>query len=210
MWKPSPAKWRECVALLATLLVAGPVGAQAHPHALVVYSIVLSLPPGGVDRIGFVFTFDPLFSAIILRNVGEGDPVDVLRNHERSLRQLPFEIEIAFNGVPVALETPTDLQVSTEGVRSLIVSPCHSAAAWCHPGRSILVSMIPACSPRLRSAPRPLCRSTRRVPSRRRAGALRPQPELLALSGVNTRGATRDGLRVVIVGDLFTALPRRF
>jgi ABC-type uncharacterized transport system substrate-binding protein len=68
-----------------------------------------------VDRIGFVFSFDPLFSAIILRNVGEGDAVDVLRNHERSLRQLPFEIEIAFNGMPVALETPTDLQVSTEG-----------------------------------------------------------------------------------------------
>jgi ABC-type uncharacterized transport system substrate-binding protein len=115
MWSRSPAKWRACVALLATFLVAGPGGAQAHPHALVVYSIVLSLPPGGVDRIGFVFTFDPLFSAIILRNVGEDDPVDVLRNHERSLRQLPFEIEIAFNGIPVALETPTDLQVSTEG-----------------------------------------------------------------------------------------------
>jgi ABC-type uncharacterized transport system substrate-binding protein len=96
-------------------LVGGPGGAQAHPHALVVYSIVLSLPPGGVDRIGFVFTFDPLFSAVILGNVGEGDPVDVLRNHERSLRQLPFEGEVAFNGMPVALERPTDLQVSTEG-----------------------------------------------------------------------------------------------
>jgi Protein of unknown function (DUF1007) len=87
MWSRSPARRRACVApLLATLLVGGPGGAQAHPHALVVYSIVLSLPPGGVDRIGFVFTFDPLFSAII-----------------------------AFNGMPVALETPTDLQVSTEG-----------------------------------------------------------------------------------------------
>jgi ABC-type uncharacterized transport system substrate-binding protein len=118
MWSRSPAKWRDCVVpLLATLLVGGPGGAQAHPHTLVVYSIVLALPPGGVDRIGFVFTFDPLFSAIILRNVGRGDPVDALRNHERSLRQLPFEIEIAFNGIPVALETPTDLQVSTEGGR---------------------------------------------------------------------------------------------
>ena len=67
MWSRSPAKWRDCVVpLLVTLLVGGPGGAQAHPHALVVYSIVLSLPPGGVDRIGFVFTFDPLFSAIIL------------------------------------------------------------------------------------------------------------------------------------------------
>jgi ABC-type uncharacterized transport system substrate-binding protein len=103
------------VPLLVTLLVGGPGGVQAHPHALVVYSIVLSLPPDGVDRIGFVFTFDPLFSAIILRNVDGGDPGHMLRNHDRSLRQLPFEIEIAFNGIPVALEPPTDLQVSTEG-----------------------------------------------------------------------------------------------
>jgi ABC-type uncharacterized transport system substrate-binding protein len=116
MWSRSPARWRDCVVpLLVTLLVGGPGGVQAHPHALVVYSIVLSLPPGGVDRIGFVFTFDPLFSAIILRNTDGDDPGHVLRNHERSLRQLPFEIEIAFNGLPVALEPPTDLQVSTEG-----------------------------------------------------------------------------------------------
>ena len=116
MWSRRPARWRDCVVpLLATLLVGGAGGAQAHPHALVVYSIVLSLPPGGVDRIGFVFTFDPLFSAIILRNAGDGDPDDVLRNHEASLRQLPFEIEIAFNGTRVAMEAPTNLQVSTEG-----------------------------------------------------------------------------------------------
>ena len=116
MWSRRPAEWRDCVVpLLVALLVGGPGGAQAHPHALVVYSIVLSLPPGGVDRIGFVFTFDPLFSAIMLRNAGVGDPDDVLRNHEASLRQLPFEIEIAFNGTRVAMEAPTNLQVSTEG-----------------------------------------------------------------------------------------------
>ena len=116
MWSRRPGSWRECaVPLLATLLVGGAGGVQAHPHALVVYSIVLSLPPGGVDRVGFVFTFDPLFSAIILRNAGEGDPADVLRNHEASLRQLPFEIEIAFNGAPVPMEAPTNLQVSTGG-----------------------------------------------------------------------------------------------
>jgi Protein of unknown function (DUF1007) len=83
MWSRSRARRRDPgVPFLVILLVGGAGGAQAHPHALVVYSIVLSLPPDGVDRIGFVFTFDPLFSAIILRNAGEGDPDDVLRNHE--------------------------------------------------------------------------------------------------------------------------------
>ena len=116
MWSRRRARWRDRgVPFLTILLVGGGGGAQAHPHVLVVYSIVLSLPADGVDRIGFVFTFDPLFSAIILRNAGAGDPDDVLRNHEASLRQLPFEIEIAFNGTRVAMEAPTNLQVSTEG-----------------------------------------------------------------------------------------------
>jgi ABC-type uncharacterized transport system substrate-binding protein len=116
MWSRRRARWRRRgVPFLAILLIGGAGGAQAHPHALVVYSIVLSLPPDGVDRIGFVFTFDPLFSAVILRTAGDGDPDDVLRNHEGSLRQLPFEIEITFNGTRVAMEAPTNLQVSTEG-----------------------------------------------------------------------------------------------
>jgi ABC-type uncharacterized transport system substrate-binding protein len=116
MWSRKPGSWRACaLPFLATFLVGEAGGAQAHPHALVVYSIVLSLPPGGVERVGFVFTFDPLFSAIILRNAGEGDSADVLRSHEGSLRQLPFEIEIAFNGTPVPVEAPTNLEVSTGG-----------------------------------------------------------------------------------------------
>ena len=102
-------------ALLAVLLASGAASAQAHPHALIVYSIALTLSADGVDRVGFAFMFDPLFSAIILRDVGEGDPVVVLSKHERSLRQVPFEIEIAFNGAPVELESPTDLRVSTAG-----------------------------------------------------------------------------------------------
>jgi ABC-type uncharacterized transport system substrate-binding protein len=116
MWSHKVGSRRlRVAALLAILLACGAPGAQAHPHALIVYSIALSLSPDGVDRVGFVFTFDSLFSAIILRDVGEGDPAVVLRNHERSLRQVPFEIQIAFNGAPVELESPTDLRVSTAG-----------------------------------------------------------------------------------------------
>jgi ABC-type uncharacterized transport system substrate-binding protein len=97
------------------VLACGAGRAAAHPHALIVYSIVLPLASDGVDRVGFVFTFDPLFSALVLRNAGMGDSAAGLGYHEQSLRQVPFEIHIAFNGVPVALDSPADLGVSTAG-----------------------------------------------------------------------------------------------
>jgi ABC-type uncharacterized transport system substrate-binding protein len=97
------------------VLACGAGRAAAHPHALIVYSIVLPLSSDGVDRVGFVFTFDPLFSALVLRNAGTGDSEAGLGYHEQSLRQVPFEIHIAFNGAPVALDSPADLSVSTAG-----------------------------------------------------------------------------------------------
>jgi ABC-type uncharacterized transport system substrate-binding protein len=105
---------------LACLLVAGLIlvaagSASAHPHIHVVYSMVLPLGPQGVEGVGFVFTFDVLFSAILLRDAGEGDPESSARSHARMLRQIPFEIEIAYNGMPVALDPPADLRVTTAG-----------------------------------------------------------------------------------------------
>ena len=107
---------------LACLLAAGLVlpaarSVPAHPHTDVVYSVVLRLGAKGVESVGFVFSFDPLFSAILLRNAGEGDPEIIARNHTAGLRQIPFEIEITYNGIPVALEPPTDLRVTTAGGR---------------------------------------------------------------------------------------------
>jgi ABC-type uncharacterized transport system substrate-binding protein len=97
------------------VLACGAASVEAHPHALIVYSIVLPLSWDGIDRIGFVFTFDPLFSALILRNAGMGELEAGLGYHEQSLRQVPFEIQIAFNGAPVALDSPAELGVSTAG-----------------------------------------------------------------------------------------------
>jgi ABC-type uncharacterized transport system substrate-binding protein len=101
--------------LLAISVVAAPGSTRAHPHAFVVYSVVLPLTPQGVDRVGFVFTFDPLFSATILRDPGQDDAASRPRSDTRILGQLPFEIEITFNDVPVVLEPPTDLQITTDG-----------------------------------------------------------------------------------------------
>jgi ABC-type uncharacterized transport system substrate-binding protein len=116
MWKrrPSSGRWRA-VTLLGIAILCGAARAEAHPHALVAYSIVLPLSSEGLEHVGFVFTFDPLFSAIILRNMSPADPAAESGYHERSLRQIPFEIDIAFNGTPVALDSPTDLRVSTAG-----------------------------------------------------------------------------------------------
>jgi ABC-type uncharacterized transport system substrate-binding protein len=97
--------------LLAILVLAAANSAHAHPHAFVVYSVVLPLGAQGLDRVGFVFTFDPRFSAVILSDL----PADRSRPDPRTLGQIPFEVEVAYNGIPVALEPPTDLAISTEG-----------------------------------------------------------------------------------------------
>jgi ABC-type uncharacterized transport system substrate-binding protein len=109
-WVPT---WRLAWPL-AILGLAAPASAYAHPHAFVVYSVVLPVTPQGLDRVGFVFTFDPLFSAVILRD-RPVDPASRSRPDPRTLDQIPFEIEIAFNEAPVALERPIDLQVTEQG-----------------------------------------------------------------------------------------------
>jgi ABC-type uncharacterized transport system substrate-binding protein len=101
--------------LVAILLIVSTESTPAHPHVYVVYSVVLPLGPRGLDGVGFVFTFDELFSTVILQEAGRGDPATVARNHARSLRQIPYEIEVTFNGVPVPTDEPTDLRVTTEG-----------------------------------------------------------------------------------------------
>jgi ABC-type uncharacterized transport system substrate-binding protein len=88
--------------------------AYGHPHVYVVYSVTLPLGPQGLTGVGFVFTFDPMFSARILRDVGD-DPESVVSNHARVLQQVPYEIEITFNGNPLALEAPRDLHVTVDG-----------------------------------------------------------------------------------------------
>jgi ABC-type uncharacterized transport system substrate-binding protein len=103
--------------LVVVLVACGAAIARAHPHVFIVHSVVLPVKAHGVDGVGFVFTFDALFSAIILRDAGQGDAETVSGNHARILRQLPFEVEVTFNGVPVALEEPTDLSVTTAGGR---------------------------------------------------------------------------------------------
>lgn len=107
---------RGALVIIAFILLADRT-ASAHPHVYVVYSVVLPLGSERVERIGFVFTFDVLFSAILLRDAGQGDAETVSRNHARMLEQIPHEIEVSFNGAPVALESPTDLQVSSAGGR---------------------------------------------------------------------------------------------
>jgi ABC-type uncharacterized transport system substrate-binding protein len=109
------ARSRLACLLAASLILLAVRSAQAHPHVYVVYSVVLPLGPQSVEHIGFVFTFDVLFSTILLRDAGGGDPESISRNHARMLQQIPFEIEIAYNGMPVALEPPTDLRVTTTG-----------------------------------------------------------------------------------------------
>jgi ABC-type uncharacterized transport system substrate-binding protein len=72
--------WTRLAWLIAMSLVVGAASAQAYPHAFVVYSVVLPLTPQRLDRIGFVFTFDPLFSVIILRGLGPDDPASRSRS----------------------------------------------------------------------------------------------------------------------------------
>ncbi len=98
--------------LLALATLGGAGSASAHPHIYVVYSVVLPLAAEGVTRVGFVFTFDELFSAIILRDAGQGEPARVARNHARILDEIPHEIELTFNGTAVAFDAPTEVEAT--------------------------------------------------------------------------------------------------
>jgi ABC-type uncharacterized transport system substrate-binding protein len=114
--RPRPCWPRRLAWVLGVLLGAAPAAAPAHPHAYVVYSVVLPLGPRGLEAIGLVFTFDPLYSAVILADAGRADPPDAAA-HARILRQLPWEIELTFNGAPVAAGAPTGLQVAASGAQ---------------------------------------------------------------------------------------------
>lgn len=113
----APLKATVAIGLMGLLLGAGTITAAAHPHTYVIYSVVLPLGPRGIEGIGFVFTFDPMFSAVILADVDRGDPAEAAARHLRSLRQLPHEIDVTFNGAPVALAPPTDVQVTRAGAQ---------------------------------------------------------------------------------------------
>jgi ABC-type uncharacterized transport system substrate-binding protein len=94
------------------LLAAGTGSLLAHPHVYVDYSVALDAGPRGLDSIGFVFTFDEGFSATARALAGWGDPAGAPEKHARLLAQLPFEIEITYDGEPLALGPPTDVMAS--------------------------------------------------------------------------------------------------
>ncbi len=98
-------------ALVAALADAAP----AHPHVLVVYSVALPAGARGIEAIGFVFTFDEPFSALIRYEAQWVEPARAAEHHARTLRQLPHEIAVSYDGVPVPLEEPVDLAVAMDG-----------------------------------------------------------------------------------------------
>jgi ABC-type uncharacterized transport system substrate-binding protein len=102
--------------LVALLLAAGPGPAAAHPHIWVTYGIGLPLGPRGLEAVEFVWTFDELFSGMILADAGgRGDAAT--RVHLRTLRSIPYVIEVAVNGVPVPVGEVRDLAVSVAGAQ---------------------------------------------------------------------------------------------
>ena len=95
------------------LLHAG--GAVAHPHLYIDYAVILAVGPRSIDDIGFVFTFDVQYSAMIRYATQAAGAAGAAERHAGVLRQLPYEIEINYNGAPVALDEPTDLRVTDNG-----------------------------------------------------------------------------------------------
>jgi ABC-type uncharacterized transport system substrate-binding protein len=100
-------------AAVLALLHAAP--GHAHPHVFVQYSVVLPVGPQGIDGLGFVFVFDAQFSAMIRYSTQSGTPGTASEGHARVLRQLPYEIEVRYNGVSVELDESTDLEVTETG-----------------------------------------------------------------------------------------------
>ena len=102
-------------AIGAVWLLLHAAGAVAHPHLYIDYGVILPVGPQSIDDVGFVFTFDVQYSAMIRYATQAAGGAGAAERHAGVLRQLPYEIEINYNGAPVALDEPSDLRVTDNG-----------------------------------------------------------------------------------------------
>jgi ABC-type uncharacterized transport system substrate-binding protein len=110
--KMRAGKGRRMGAAAGFFLLLHAVSAGAHPHVFVEYSVMLPVGPQRIEGIGFAFAFDALASTMIRYTTESRGPATVVERHASVLRQLPHEIEVTYNGVPVMLDQPIDLEVT--------------------------------------------------------------------------------------------------
>jgi ABC-type uncharacterized transport system substrate-binding protein len=87
------------VKALALLVLAAllPASAGAHPHVFVEYTIVVLVGPGGVSGVQLAYTFDELFTSVILQTYDADRDGTLSRKEMRMIEEKDFANERAYD-----------------------------------------------------------------------------------------------------------------
>ncbi len=134
-----PARRRARASLLAWLLLLAPVPAAAHPHVFIDYAVTVLLAGDGVEGLRLAWTFDDLFSSLILQEFDADrnqvlSPEEVRRIEEKHLPEFQkagYYTTVNVNGKPAVLTPAKSFRASvTKGIVTYeFVLPLRAALA---------------------------------------------------------------------------------
>ena len=112
-------QWGSALLLLACSGVA-PLPARAHPHVFVDYGVVLLFGPEGMTGLEFTWTYDDLFSSLILesarvapsRTLSAAASQAIEQRHFQPLRAGHYFLDIRVDGSPVRVDAVRDFRAS--------------------------------------------------------------------------------------------------
>ena len=129
--------WLVGPALLALLLSVG--SASSHPHVFVDYTITLLFDDGGAQAVRVSWTFDEMYSSMLLHDYTTRPPRDALTSADvDSLRKQAFEdtadyhyfVDLKLNGSTLPVKDVTDFDARFRDHRMIyrFTVPLHASA----------------------------------------------------------------------------------
>lgn len=121
-----PRAWRVLGGVVASVCFAlVPRDGAAHPHVFVDYAVVLTVAADGSLGAQVTWTYDEMFSSLILENVGPKrgpalSPADVAaieRKQFEPLKAYQYFLDIRVDGQPLRVTSVRDFRASVEGER---------------------------------------------------------------------------------------------
>ena len=114
------ARRAALAALLAAVLIWAPA-ASAHPHVFVEHTVAINLGPDGLDGLQFTWTFDDMFSSMIVLTFDADKDKSISAAEAKNIEQKHFGHLKDFGYFPdMGLDCEGPLDESCEG--------CHSVA----------------------------------------------------------------------------------
>ena len=127
-WAPQPAAvlaWPVALGLLLLAVVAAPRAAATHPHVFVDYGTVVAFDAEGRVHAQFTWTYDEMFSSMIIENLGPRTGRELTAADIRAIERTQFQplkagqyfLDIRVDGRPVRVTAVRDFRASLDGDR---------------------------------------------------------------------------------------------